>query len=170
MPLPDYWPDARRIPKDKLKPFVETVRAARKLMGLSNAALCPEVHALVRAHNNVSGREPVHLKALSGEWEYGEQGKYELGAIRKGTRKYVVGYLAWLCLRDEAAARALYEEVHLPFRPYREDDRADGPTPTDQGIADARDDEDAFAKASGKEQFLVYEIAFLWYGNTPPPV
>ena len=124
MPPPDYWPDARRIPKGKLKSFVETVRASRAALGISNAELCREVRALILAHNKVPGRDPVHLKAISGKWEYSEQGKYELGAIIKGTRKYLVGYLAWLCLRDEEAAKDFYKKVDLPFRPYLENEAA----------------------------------------------
>ncbi len=156
MPPPDYWPDARRIPPDKISRLVETIRGARDELGLSNAALCREVRSLIEAHNRVSGREPVHLKKLPGEWAYGDQGKYELEAIKKGTRKYIVGYLAWLCLRNEKDARAFYEEIKLPFRPNTQD-------PSTLG------EEDAFAEASGKDEFLVYEIAFLWYGTTPPP-
>lgn len=163
MPPPDYWPDARRLPADKLRTFVEVVRGVRRSLGLSNAELCRETHALIEAHNGVPGREPVHLKALSGDWEYREQGKYELGAIRKGTRKYIVGYLAWLCLRDEDAARALYDELDLTFRPYTEDDTSDESTPA------TRAKSDALAEASSKELFLVYEIAFLWFGVAPPP-
>lgn len=170
MPPPDYWPDARRIPKEKLRRLVETVRAAREALGLSNAELCREVRALIHAHNKVPGRKLVHVKAISEDWEYDEQGKYELGAMLKGTRKYIVGYLAWLCLRDEDAARAFYEEMRLPFRPYHEDEQADGPTSSDPEQATTRDDEDAPIEARGKDEFFVYEIAFLWYGKRPPQV
>lgn len=166
MTPPDYWPDARLVPANKMSAVVEAVRAVRSKLGLSNAHLCREVRDLIQRHNAVPGRAMVVVGRTDEAGNFVKEGKYELSAIRKGTRKYLVGYLAWLCLRDEAAAQALYEEVNLPFRPYRDGDQAEGPTPLDLGNADAV----AFAEASGKEQFLVYEIAFLWYGTTPPPV
>ena len=128
MPPPDYWPDAKRIPADKLGTVVEAVRAVRDAQGLSNADLWREVRKLVERHNAVPDRQKVHPQVIAEPGDPGKRGKYELSAIQKGTRKYLVGYLAWLCLRDEAAARALYEEVGLTFRPYREDDdpRAEG--------------------------------------------
>lgn len=150
MTPPDYWPDARRLPADKLSIVVEAVRDLRGELGLSNADLCREVRGLIERHNAVPGRTEVVVKPIAEHWQFDEQGKYELNAIQKGTRKYLVGYLAWLCLRDEAAARALYEEVGLPFRPYRED-------------------EDGVVAKSSKDHFLVYEAAFLWCGQTPPP-
>lgn len=169
MPPPDYWADARLVPEDKLEALVEDVRASRKALGLSNAALCREVRALILAHNKVPGRDPVHVKKVE-DREYGEQGKYELDAIRKGARKYIVGYLAWLCLKDEKSARALYKKMRLPFRPYREIEQTDGATPSDVAHDLVRDGEVDFEKASTKQQFLVYEIAFLWYERSPPPV
>lgn len=170
MPLPDYWPDARRIPKGKLRSFEKLIRLTREKLGLSNADLGREVRKLVQAHNDVPGRTQVISHAAWADQDDTERCRQELKSIRNGTRKYVVGYLAWLCMRDEAAAKSFYEGVRLPFRPYREGDRPDGPTPSDPGITDAHDDEDAFAEASGKDQFLVYEVAFLWFGITPPPV
>jgi hypothetical protein len=122
MPVPpDYWPDARRLPKELLPPFVNLIRKVRDECGLSNADLCREVRGLIAAHNDVVGRKQVPVKAISMPWEYDEQGKYELNAMQKGTRKYLVGYLAWLCKRDEAIARTFYEEAGLEYRPYRDD-------------------------------------------------
>jgi|GEM_PF-6659411 len=169
MEPPDYWPDARRIPKEQLKLFVDTIRSTRESLGVSNATLCREVRALINAHNAIPGRDPVAISKIADPREYGEQGKTELAAIRKGTRKYIVGYLAWLCLRNEDAARALYDQIGLPFRPYREDGQAAEMPPARTRNTVTRDEKDEPADASERDQFLVYEIAFLWYGFMPPP-
>ena len=120
MPPPDYWPDARLIPKEQLRAVVEIIRAARVNAGLSNADLCRDVHILLERHNAVPGRTMVTFNKPVGQKEFSEQGKDELDATKKGTRKYLVGYLAWLCIHDESAARAVYKNAGLDFRPYEE--------------------------------------------------
>lgn len=169
MTPPDYWPDARRLRADKLDAVVEAVRAVRDARGLSNADLCRDVRELIERHNAVPGRTKVDVARLAEPWEFKEQGKYELSAIQKGTRKYLVGYLAWLCLRDEAAARALYEEVGLTFRPYREADMTEGQTEIGTDDTETQDDDSPVAEESCKDEFLIYEAAFLWHGQMPPP-
>lgn len=146
----DYWPDARDLTEEHWGPFVDLIREVRDERKLSNAGLCREVRLILDSHNRVPGREPVTLKRISAPSEFAAEGKNNLSAMQNGTRKYMVGYLAWLCKNDEARARAFYKKAGLEYRPYE-------------------DDEDPFAEASDKDQFLVYEVAFLWYGIVPPP-
>lgn len=155
--LPDYWPDARRFPRDHLPQIAEAVRNTRKALGLSNAVVGREVRQLIERHNAIPGREQVVVLAAWADRGDGERCNQELQSIGKGTRKYLVGYLAWLCLRDEATARDLYDKADIPFRPIRME-------------KNSPDEPDQAPEAASKDQFYVYEAAFLWYGTEPPPI
>ena len=112
----DYWPDARRIPADRLREVVAAIRAVRDRHGLSNAALCRQVRVLIDEHNQSPGREPVRVDTLYSSTDFSIAGDYELNAIIKGTRKYLVGYLAWLWQIEESAATSLYRQIGLPVQ------------------------------------------------------
>ncbi len=101
------------MPKMKFSAAVEAIRKARDKRGLTNGALCREVRDLARQHNETPGREPIELAKAFDERDYTYWGNEELKAIRNGTRKILVAYLAWLWEQDEEAARALYIETGL---------------------------------------------------------
>ena len=155
--LPDYWPDARQFPPDHLPHVVEVLRKTRDALGLSNAAVGREVRELFERHNAIPGRDQVVNLAAWADSGDGERCNQELQSIRNGTRKYLVGYLAWLWLHDEEAARGLYDKAGIRYRPIRLDNNSP-------------DEPDHAPEAASKDQFYVYEAAFLWYGTEPPPI
>lgn len=155
--LPDYGPDAKRIPPGKLQEVLAEIRATRDRLGLSNEELGREVRKLTEMHNAVPGRKQVVIYAAWADKSDGERCNNELQSIGKGTRKYLVGYLAWICMRDEAAARKLYQNVGRAFLP-------------NPITSELLNQPDAKPEVAQKDLFYVYEAAFLWFDHEPPSI
>ena len=123
----DYWPDAMGFGKTERENLHKALIAARKRSdwpgGQVNRNFYEEVKPFIIEHK---ARYPSHgISVVYDVDSYQEEATRTLGDIRnprRGGKKYLAPYLAWLWKYHSDIAEGFYDSINLPYRHYVETD------------------------------------------------